>query len=325
VILIFSTVASGKPLDRITVDGDRITYETGAAEAIVRSIRSIMGDEWLDAATDWSNGYVVLREAEPTSVTAARALAASRALESVLAGYDPGQPRDREGRWTDGAGGAALDPDGPVTLPGSSGPAVQGEDAYRAAPSYRTAAERAGEPGWDNPLEQAQHSYAGGASDRWNPWLRTGQGDVREEDLAKMRLLDDAIDASTITQDAVLWRGMRKATRLFTQEQLAESLVGAEWTDEGYTSTSANPDVAVDFANMSRAADVSPVALRLLTPAGTKGMSLGSWGYEAEVLLGRGTRFRVVADHGADESGFRRLDVEVIQGRPAPLRGGTGA
>lgn len=85
-ILTLTTVGDGMPLDNVTVDGDRLTYETGRAEPIVRSIRAIMGERWLDAATDWSNGYVALRESDPDSITAA---------------FNPGQRRDSDGRWAD--------------------------------------------------------------------------------------------------------------------------------------------------------------------------------------------------------------------------------
>lgn len=94
-----SLVSSGETLDTITVsdEGD-LTYDTGAAKPIVRGIKQAMGGEWLKALADWSNGYLALHEA---SLTAAFRFA-------------PDQPRDREGKWTDGpvgtvGGASAID------------------------------------------------------------------------------------------------------------------------------------------------------------------------------------------------------------------------
>lgn len=114
-ILTLTTVADGMPLDNVTVDGERVTYETGRAEPIVRSLRTIMGREkWLDAATDWSNGYVELREASG----------------SVTAAFNPGQRRDDDGRWSDGAPGDAPDVDLDDEEDDEDGPGYD-EDEYR--------------------------------------------------------------------------------------------------------------------------------------------------------------------------------------------------
>lgn len=112
-ILTLTTVADGMALDNVTVDGERVTYETGRAEPIVRSLRTVMGREkWLDAATDWSNGYVELHEAKGPSVTAA---------------FNPDQPRDSDGQWRGDGPDIDLDDD---EEDDEDGPAYD-EDEYR--------------------------------------------------------------------------------------------------------------------------------------------------------------------------------------------------
>jgi hypothetical protein len=58
--------------------------------------------------------------------------------------------------------------------------------------------------------------------------------------------------------------------------------------------------------------------MRLLVPAGVGAIEISgprdpdTLEGESEVLLQRGLRMRVVADHGVDARGVRQLDVEVI-------------
>jgi len=79
-------------------------------------------------------------------------------------------------------------------------------------------------------------------------------------------------------------------------------------------STSARPEFIESFA---RPGWPNAVAMRMLLPWGTQALRLGEWGQEAEVLLGRGNRYKVTADYGVVD-GVRRIDVEVVQGEPLP-------
>lgn len=58
-------VKSGKKeIDRVTVEGDTITYHTNAARSIVESKIDLMGkDRAMTRLRSWSNGYISISEA----------------------------------------------------------------------------------------------------------------------------------------------------------------------------------------------------------------------------------------------------------------------
>jgi hypothetical protein len=64
---------------------------------------------------------------------------------------------------------------------------------------------------------------------------------------------------------------------------------------------------------------IPTVTMRILVPRGShalKGRKPKGWSdVEAEVILDRGSTFRIVADHGIDaDLGTHRIDVELISG-----------
>ncbi len=81
--------------------------------------------------------------------------------------------------------------------------------------------------------------------------------------------------------------------------------VGAEWTDHGYISTSTQRKIA----------GRGEVEMRILVPQGTRAVSTPELDVN-EVLLDRGTRFRVVSVSEPDALGVRRLDVEILPDAP---------
>lgn len=59
------SVATGKALDTITVDGDMVGYDTGAARSIVESrtrARKCPPSEACAQLRGWSNGYLIFEE-----------------------------------------------------------------------------------------------------------------------------------------------------------------------------------------------------------------------------------------------------------------------
>lgn len=102
-------------------------------------------------------------------------------------------------------------------------------------------------------------------------------------------------------------------------------LTGASWLDQGYTSTTANPAFAEAFGERwARAArdmpstEGEPVIMTITVPEGTGAIQLGDMPpttepgdreHSAELMLQRGLTFKVVADHGVDDKGFRRIEV----------------
>lgn len=116
-------VASGDPVDRITLDDDELEYDTGVARDMFESLEAVglTPAQAFDARNGWSNGYL--------RITAEAITAAFR--------YDPGQHRNPDGKWGDGVPGAPAlsrkaDPlglSGRVRL--ESGETLRGSDRVR--------------------------------------------------------------------------------------------------------------------------------------------------------------------------------------------------
>jgi hypothetical protein len=123
----------------------------------------------------------------------------------------------------------------------------------------------------------------------------------------------DRIDAvmaqAALDRDVATWRGIANADKLFG-DRLAGDLTGFGWTEKAYTSTSASRDVAGAFTYQS-----GQVLMRVLVPGGVGAVRLSGLelGGQAELLLQRGLRFRVVADRGISPEGYRLLDIEVVR------------
>lgn len=93
-------------------------------------------------------------------------------------------------------------------------------------------------------------------------------------------------------------------------------LTGLRWKELAYSSTTADPAVAKDFGKrwpkLNSGLDGEPVIMTILVPKGTGGVQLAEMGHAAEILLQRDLTMEVVADHGVDADGFRRIDVRVV-------------
>jgi hypothetical protein len=64
-IVEYVSVRSGKVLDRITIDGTSISYETGKARQVVEDLtRRLTPGQYEAALSFWSNGHAQLRPAE---------------------------------------------------------------------------------------------------------------------------------------------------------------------------------------------------------------------------------------------------------------------
>jgi len=109
-------------------------------------------------------------------------------------------------------------------------------------------------------------------------------------------------------------------------------LTGLTWREDAYVSTSADPvhteEFGKNWAQLAKempGSEGEPIIMTIRVPAGTGAIQLGDIGWttlpngrriigSAELMLQRGLIMRVVADHGVDDKGFRRLDVEATHG-----------
>ena len=191
------------------------------------------------------------------------------------------------------------------------------------------------DPGWSPDQERERYAAlrAYGADARpINQFLRTGEGST--EVAQQVKAIDDVLAKSPLSDDAELWRGVQAFDEdMADRVTSGEGLVGYEWADDGFTSTTARRRFAETEGNgPSYAGTPGPgIVMRILAPKGTGSVQLSTDTYEAEVLLPRDLRFRVVADHGLQPPrrpgigvGFRRIDVEILPPAIAPANRNGG-
>jgi len=128
--------------------------------------------------------------------------------------------------------------------------------------------------------------YTEGDSSGLNHWLRTGS-DPYKTGTSKRRMeqLDAVFAKASMPEDLVVYR--KAGTN--TTKRWAELPVGTTFTDKGFISTAVRAqDISSEFGGI-------PVAIRV--PRGFKAVPLGdvsSYATENELLLNRGTTFRVI-------------------------------
>lgn len=251
--------------------------------------------------------------------------------------YNPGQLRDPGGegggRWVKSPGAASE----PHLLTGQA--AIDATPAKLLSNGYPPRHEQfkpgelkfsAADPGW-SPAERgkrvaALQGYQGEDFTIINRQLRGMATDgryldeyarsngldpahAREHLDQQVGFIDDVMDASALTGDIRVLRGTQTGRGVFGT-RLDGDLTGFEWTEDSYVSTTAGDDVE-DFTR-------SGLSMEIAVPAGVKAVNLsgfttgGGAQDEAEILLDRGLRMRVVGDTGPGNP--RHLKVEVIDG-----------
>ena len=166
----------------------------------------------------------------------------------------------------------------------------------------------------EDALEAAQE-YSGIGYLPFNSRLRTGIAEELPDYLTtadvdgRIRDLSAAIQASQTTRNVRLFRGVSGE---YADDLWRSARVGGDFTDAGFVSVSSQREVAVNFAGTH---GPEAVVMNVLTPKGTRafGMNLSNatnLPEEAELILQRGTRFRVLRKSTPD--GVRTMDVEVV-------------
>jgi hypothetical protein len=171
------------------------------------------------------------------------------------------------------------------------------------------------DPGWDEARTKrartALRAY-GQASFEINESLR-GQPVEEpifpvEQTAAHIAAMDDLMAASRTTAPMEQWRGLRDARGMFG-DRLDGDLTGAEWREDAFVSTSSDVRVSQYFATFGG----DGMLMRVKVPTGTGAAQVKDVRGEAEALLQRGLKLRIVADHGVQPGwGYRLVDVEVV-------------
>lgn len=203
----------------------------------------------------------------------------------------------KDGKFSSGPGGSGMSP-----------------EEFDAALATAATGDAAVELSRVRPTEQSQRSaidrYAGGGYDAANGELRSAGGDLSKIPQSYHRDIIDGFDSIVadrpLTEHIVVRRGLASGRRTFGGR---DPSVGMEWTDHGFTSTTAQSHPERTFTGDSG------VEMRILVPKGTRAFSNSHLDPD-EIVLDRGLSFRVVRDNGMDPyRGTRQIDVEVIGSR----------
>lgn len=200
----------------------------------------------------------------------------------------------------------------------AKGKAKTGKDALAAAPLDITSEKLRvnGDPGIDTERDILR-TYKGVGYTPTNNYLHEGSGSFYRPTIEKM---DSALGKSKLKADVVTYRGVKDPRAMFG-DRVDGDLTGLEWVDNRYLSTSADERIADGFAERT-GSDEPGMVMNIRVPKGAPmirlsdmapaGAKIDSTTPEAELLGGRGWKLRMVADHGTDSKGIRRVDVEVI-------------
>lgn len=166
------------------------------------------------------------------------------------------------------------------------------------------------------------------------PEMEEARRRLEEKITARVADLDQTMSVSPLPEPVIVHRGVKDGSVMFgdawygkyldpndsfeKQDQMWElweagerpDLTGVTWEEKAYSHTTVDGGRLAGYAR--KIIDQEPVAMTITVPAGTGAVQMSEIDYEAELMLERGLHFRVTADHGVDEGGVRRLDVEVI-------------
>lgn len=264
-----------------------------------------------------------ITEAEARSFLAGQPLVAAGGWESsseIKFRFDPDQERGPDGRWIDeGGGGSAFsgvltDPEAvlaaaPVALASSS----RGTTQLVCRPETLPAC--VGNQGVKT--GRTLQGYRLNDYNDINGLLRNeGYETDQPEPIVQdwISTIDQAMAGSSLDQDVRVQRGLADATGIFGNAAMLDDqdLTGFEWTENAFVSTTSEPAVIDAFGTPGG------MVMNIRVPAGVAAVKMSEApndqrGFdEAELLLNRGLKMRVVADQGIDRLGRRILDVEVV-------------
>jgi hypothetical protein len=129
----------------------------------------------------------------------------------------------------------------------------------------------------------------------------------------RIAAIDKAMDASPLPAPVTVSRGLIDPSKVFGDAWNDKNVTGLSWSEKAFVSTTADPKIGEKFARHHADRQTQRVSMTLTVPAGTKAVQVtgNQSGGESEMLLQRGLKMRVTADHGVVD-GIRRLDVEAV-------------
>jgi hypothetical protein len=207
--------------------------------------------------------------------------------------YDPGDHVFKDDKWSAGTNGIQDPAFKPSNL-----------DALKAVHA---------KAGVTYSKSSAVASYTGSGYDEINGALRASKG---EKVGSRARQIDAEMAKSSFKEDTIMWRGVGQGGTEWNGSPPPAALV-----DHGFSSTSFNPSVAQRFSD-------NKTLFRVKVPKGFPGLNVaigqpaggGVAGLEleAEVMLPRGTTYKVVARHnkaGPEVSTYNFLQNKTINSK----------
>lgn len=155
------------------------------------------------------------------------------------------------------------------------------------------------------------YNYTGSGYDAVNSKLNSLPPGAKKTGSTSISNIDKGMEASPAPeQDLILYRGFKDPHGVFSSGKWNDvNVAGMEWSQRSYSSTSGQLSTAQSFAGYSG------VVMRVIVPKEmqVKGINAkgGQHPGEAEIILQRGLRYRVVADHGK-HGNTRYIDVMVV-------------
>lgn len=151
---------------------------------------------------------------------------------------------------------------------------------------------------------EAFGNYTGAMYKTVNPRLRAGKS-VSSDDKEDLAIMDKAFAKASLSQAVTVYRGL-------APEIASKLTVGSSFKDGGFTSTSTDKDIGRMYTNIGGGGSA---LMEIRVPKGAKAISVKSasqFTKENEILLNRGSSFRVVGEKAATRLRPRTLIVEMV-------------
>lgn len=197
--------------------------------------------------------------------------------------FNPDQPRDENGRFTDG--GASVAP-------------------FKDSDERRAFIKETKESfDWEqHPFAPAVKEYRNYGFSRMNRSMRnerwfkeTESAKLQEKTAREVNYLKTVIeDAPPLSQDILTYRGIKYGD---AADELKSLGIGDTFEDKGFSSTTLNKDTAIkEFSSFDNIEGTKGVTLEIINPAGTKGLMVadGTLGDAEEEWLLPPSRYEVV-------------------------------
>ena len=177
-------------------------------------------------------------------------------------GYDPNEARDQSGRWT--SSGSSI---GKILRGSQRAPLTNGEK--QAIQTYRDIGSAINEK-----LRRPDRSN--------NPWLNKIDFDHT------VKTLDGTFNKFSLSEDIKVYRIVPESVDRMISMKPNGTLI----TDRAFVSTTYDPNMIKNYLNTNW--DRKMIPFEIIVPKGTKANTWLDHDVDSEVLLARGTRFKII-------------------------------